>query len=274
MYDTGDAGPGDRYDQRRQRAALLGPLAFPGAVAVGVSALILHGVAGAPTEAPPEVTLPDGSSRIGGGPVLVRRLPLRRWNIIDGIPVATVEDALAQAVPRLGQRHALALLDSALHQGLITQDGVARAHAAAAGRRGVARTHAWWGWADARAESPAESWARAGCLRLGIAPDVLQLPVVGSGGRVVARVDLAWLLSDGGWLLVEVDGRDVHSTPEAQFRDRRRQNLLDTRRTVLRRFTGREAWNGELAAAVARDLRAASWRPRPQTRPLALHLDG
>ncbi len=273
VYDTGSAAPGgDPYDHRRRRAALLGLLAYPAAVATGSCALVLRGVAGTPTDLRPEVTLPDGTSREPRGPVTVRRLPLSRWDLVDGFACATTGDALRQAVPGLDRRQALAVMDSALHRGLVTPAALAAAHDAARGHRGVARTHPLWALADGRAESPAESWARLSCHDHGVPPDVLQLPVV-LGGRTVARVDLAWLLPDGGVLVVEIDGAEVHSTPDAVVGDRRRQNLIDSRRTVVRRFSGTDAWHGVVGPHVARELRAAGWRPRAVRSDAVLTLD-
>lgn len=260
--DVGTAGPADldRYDARRRRAAVLGVLAHPGAVATGLCALVLQGVRGAPVDVRPEVTFPDGSAREAATPVRVRRLPLRRWTFVDGLPCCVVEDALAQAVPCVDRRHAVALMDSALHRRTVSSDGLARAHDAARGRPGVERTHRWWSEADARSESPAETWARLTCADAGVPPDTLQLVVVDRQGRFLARVDLAWFLPDGRALLVEVDGQEVHSRPEALFDDRARQNRIVTGRTVVRRYTGRDAWRGSLAAELTQLLGAAGWR--------------
>jgi hypothetical protein len=106
-----------------------------------------------------------------------------------------------------------------------------------------------WEAADERAESPLESFVRWECLVAGIPPDALQLPLVDRGGRVLARGDLAWQREDGRWLVVELDGADVHSTPVAVFADRRRQNLLTGSGAVdLLRFTGRDL--GRIAPVV------------------------
>jgi hypothetical protein len=60
-----------------------------------------------------------------------------------------------------------------------------------------------------------------------------------ASGRTLARGDLGWRLSNGRWLLAEIDGRDVHSAPEALYNDRVRQNrLVATGRVDLFRFVG------------------------------------
>ncbi|MGF0118171.1 type IV toxin-antitoxin system AbiEi family antitoxin domain-containing protein [Promicromonospora sp. Marseille-Q5078] len=276
VYDVGPPSPGGRHphDRARRRAAVVGLLAHPGAVATGVCALVLRGVQGAPTVVEPEVTFPDGLSRRARPPVRLRRIVLERWDEIDGFACATVPDAFAQAVPDLDRRHAVALMDSALHRRDVTADGLAQAHDRARTHRGVMRTHSWWGEADGRAESPAETWARLSCADAGFAPDTLQLLVADGRGRPFARVDLAWRLPDGTALLVEIDGRDVHSTPEAVYADRERQNRIVTRRTLVRRFTGADAWSGRVASDVARLLTDAGWRPHPLPHDAVLRLDG
>lgn len=264
VYDIGAPGTHagtDPLDHGRRRAAVLGVLTHPGSVATGVSALVLHGIQGVPRSVAPEVTFPDGSARRTRPPVRLRRVLLRTWTLVGDLPCAAVADALAQAVPEVDRRHAVAMLDSALRTGRLSDAGLVTVREAVRGRRGAARTHRWWDEADRRSESPAETWARLACADAGFPPDVLQLPVLDVGGRFLARVDLAWLLPDGRALLVEIDGRDPHSRPAALFADRARQNRIVTAGTVLRRYTGAEAWRGSLASDVGAVLRAAGWRP-------------
>ncbi|WP_166845804.1 type IV toxin-antitoxin system AbiEi family antitoxin domain-containing protein [Isoptericola sp. BMS4] len=221
VFDTTTVKPESdsaRYDLRRRPTAFLGPLSLPGSILVGLGALVLHGVKGVPPSYRPEVTLPDATSRERTGPVRVRRLLVATPVVIDGVRCAPLAEALAQAVPTLGRLDAVAVLDSARHQGLLTDPECARSLTAR--RRGARRCWGWWDDADARAESPAESWARATCQDRGFPPDAVQLWVVGRGWR--SRVDLAWVLPDGSVLLVEVDGRDVHATPDALYDDRHR----------------------------------------------------
>ncbi|MFC8600718.1 hypothetical protein, partial [Isoptericola sp. NPDC057191] len=264
VLDTGTVSPSsvsESYDHRRRRAALLGPLVHPGGIAVGVGSLVLHGVQGAPVDLVPEVAVPKARPRTGDGPVQVRRILVPAPVEVDGILCAPLRDSLALAVPALSRLDAVAMIDSAWQQQLVDREGLAVARGLTTGRRGTRRSWPWWGDADGRAESPAETWARITCLDLGCPPDAVQLRIVGRGWR--ARVDLAWLLPDGALLVVEVDGADVHSAPDALFVDRRRQNRIDTRSTMVRRYTGSDARGGRLAAEVRSVLTAARWRPRP-----------
>ncbi|MGC3955847.1 MAG: type IV toxin-antitoxin system AbiEi family antitoxin domain-containing protein [Propionicimonas sp.] len=253
-------------DRQRRRMAVLGALAYPGAVVTGVAALVLHGVQGAPVVIRPEVTFPDGSPRRAQPAVRLRRLRLSQWLTLGDIALATVPDALAQAVPQLERRHGVAMMDSARHQLRLSEAELRAAHDRARFSPGVLRTHPWWDESDPRAESPAETWARLACVDAGIPPDALQLRVLDRSGRLLARVDLAWLLPDGRWLLVEIDGRDEHEAPTALFRDRTRQNSILTDRTLMRRYTGAESLDGTLAGQLTTLLRTVGWqsgRPTP-----------
>ncbi|WP_139820762.1 hypothetical protein [Krasilnikoviella flava] len=264
VLDTGSVRAStvsESYDLRRRRASLLGPLAHPGGIAVGVCSLVLQGVHGAPVDVVPEVAVPKARPRAAAGLVRVRRILVTAPIEVDGILCAPLRDSLALAVPGLSRLDAVAMIDSAWHQGLVDERGLAVARGRATGRRGARMSWAWWEDSDHRAESPAETWARITCLDLGCPPDAVQLWVVGRGWR--ARVDLAWVLPDGTLVIVEVDGAEVHTRPDALFEDRRRQNLLDTRRTLVRRFSGGEARSGRLAAEVRSMLQSAGWRRRP-----------
>ncbi|WP_435737190.1 type IV toxin-antitoxin system AbiEi family antitoxin domain-containing protein [Cellulosimicrobium sp. PMB13] len=230
VYDT-DATPVAQrpHDHRRRRAAWAALLAFgPDAVAVGPCALALLGVTGLPTRVTPQAALPGGRALESRDGVVLRMFD-------DGMTVVRVGDryvaspewALAQAVPELDRGPAVSVMDSSLHLGLLDPAGLDRAHDHARGRRGVARTHAWWELADGRSESPLETWARLDCTDGGVPPDALQVPLVGASGAA-RRGDLGWRLDDGRWLLAEVDGAEVHDTPVAAFADRERHNDLVT----------------------------------------------
>ena len=82
-------------------------------------------------------------------------------------------------------------------------------------------------------------------------------------GRFLARVDMAWALPDGRWLLGEVDGVEYHSERRDVTADLARQNSILTDRTLLRRWTGRDAANGTVARQVAALLRPTGWTRTP-----------
>jgi hypothetical protein len=273
------------WPERRRRTALTGLLRHgPKAAAVGVTALALLGAEGlpmtdtsqvaiygaqgrrlpAPAARPPVGSIPETSSRDADGSVsvVVRQFDAgMRTVVAGGFRIAAPEWALAQAVPELPHRNAVAVMDSMLRRRLITAQGLERAHALARGRRGVARTHQWWSEADGRAESPLESFGRVDCIEHEVPPDDLQVEILGNDGILLGRGDMGWRLDGGIWLLAELDGREYHEKPEALLHDRSRQNLLLLHGEArLLRFTSREA---AVPGVIARTVRRAleTWAP-------------
>lgn len=227
----------------RRRAAWLALLALGrDAVAVGSCALALLGVSGLPARIRPEAATPTSGPRASRDGVVARYFePQMTTVLIDGRRVASPRWAIAQAVPELPRWSGLAVLDAVLREEILDDRGLEIAHAIARGRRGVASRHDLWEHACGLAESPLESAARLDCIDWGVPPHRLQLPVHGSTGRVEARADMAWRLTDGRWLVAEVDGREFHDAPSAAAADRRRQNrLVGGGRFVVLRFTSRD----------------------------------
>ncbi|MFC8734048.1 hypothetical protein ACFT5B_16470 [Luteimicrobium sp. NPDC057192] len=244
------------WDARRRRAAWAGLLAYgPDAVAIGTCALALLGAGGLPPTIAPQVALPRASNRLSRDGMSARQFDAGMETVVvGGRRVATVEWAVAQALPELPRRNGLAVLDSVLHRDLLSPAGLARAHDLARGRRGVAAAHELWELADGRAESTVESFGRLDCIDGGVPPDVLQLPLDDS--PFPERGDLGWELGDGRWLVAEVDGKEVHDLPAAAFADRTRQNgLVSSGRFEVLRFTGADL-DGVMARTVRRALGA------------------
>lgn len=270
VYDTDPVPVGERvradvHDHQRRRAAWLAMLAYGDrAIAVGQSALALHGVQGLPTHITPEVMIAGGDVRRPRDGIRVRRYDAAlSTTSYASREVVAVLPALAQSVPALDRRHAVAVLDNAVHTQLITRAEVEVAHDLARGRRGVERTHDWWGLVDGRAESPLETFARLECIDSGVPPDDLQRDFFGPTGRFLGRADLAWQMPDNGWVVLEVDGTGVHSLPDALFHDRERQNrLVAERGVVVLRATSKDLrLPGKVGSEVARVVKPRGWTP-------------
>ena len=116
-------------------------------------------------------------------------------------------DALREAVRCQPPRAAVATLDSALHLGHLEADELDELFATLPERYGVVRR-----LVDARCESGPESLVRLILRSLGVRFDV-QVGIPGVG-----RVDFVV----EGWLIVECDSFEHHSSWDAQRRDRRR----------------------------------------------------
>ena len=150
--------------------------------------------------------------------------------------IAKIEHALAQALPGLPRDHAVAVLSSALNTRKLDRAGLAKVRQLLRRRRDAGPVLGWLDLADGNDESPAETFARLSCIDHGVPPDRVQV-VFHKDGRFLARCDLGWILRDGRWLVVEIDGIGPHSTQEALVKDAPRQNrLLATERIVLLRF--------------------------------------
>lgn len=258
----------DWFTHAARRQTWLALLAHgPEAVAVGPSALVLHDVQGVPFDTEPEVAMPGGSRRVSRVGILrqYRSFPTLR---IGDREVARLDHALAQALPVLPRDNALAVLDDTARRLGMTTARLADVHDLLRGRRGAEQLHALFPLVDPRSESPAESAARLSCHDNGVPPDGLQVKVM-AGGTVVARVDLAWRLPGGRWLIVEIDGIGPHSTARALVRDAPRQNrLLASGDVIVLRFKPSDnARPGGIGRQVAAVLRRHGWRPH---RPAAL----
>jgi hypothetical protein len=145
---------------------------------------------------------------------------------VAGPEVRRAEFTVVDAALDLDRMQALAVMDSALHQSLLTTDELAAAVAAARGRPGIQQLRPLAELADGRAESPLESRCRLICIDGDLAPDDLQYEVCDRAGHRIAVGDLAWHRRRKRPLLAEADGEAVHGLPQPVFRDRRRGNLL------------------------------------------------
>jgi hypothetical protein len=266
VFDTDLVPPEQRsradvLDHLRRRPAWLGLLAGgPGSTAVGLCALALYGVKGLPRTIRPELVAPGGKWRPPRDGIVFRKLGnLVTAEFGDTFRIASVTHALALGVGQMRRDDAVAAMDDLLRTGKATVDDLARAHELARWHRNVEATHPWWQLANGRSESPLESAARLACLDAGIPPDALQLVVRDANGTFLGRVDLAWRLPDGTWLLVEIDGAEVHGTPEAVFRDRTRQNaLLSAGGSKLLRFTAKDI-RSRMTPTLFTLLRRSGW---------------
>jgi hypothetical protein len=156
------------------------------------------------------------------------------------------------AALQLSRPDALAVLDSALHLGLLDRAQMWQAIDLAQHRRGIVELRALAELADGRAESGVESRVRLACIDGHVAPDELQYEVRTPEGHLVAIGDLAWLRALRRPLLGEADGVSIHSTPEAVYRDRFRGNALVAHGCDTIRFTYADSFRPSYIAATVK----------------------
>jgi hypothetical protein len=177
--------------------------------------------------------------------------------IYNGLRVSCAFRTVVDAGLKVDRPTALALMDSALHLGLLTTDELHASIVQAGGRRGIVVLRELSYLADARAESQVESRVRLACIDGDVPPDELQHTVVDTNGVVLARGDLAWLKRRRP-LLGEADGESVHSLPAAVYRDRFRGNDLVGASYDTVRFTFKDTFKkGYIPWVVRRALAAA-----------------
>jgi len=234
----------------------------PDAIATGCCALVLHGVSGLPRDFPLEVAREDRSPRHARHGVTVVGYPKFPTELISGRDVARIDHAAAQALPKFPRQNALAVLDDLARWHEFTPTRLAELHDLVRRRHGAAQTHDLFGLVVRRSDSPAESFARLSCIDNGVPPDDIQVRIV-MDGKVVARVDFIWLLPDGRWLVVEIDGVGPHSTPQALVRDAPRQNqLLASGQVIMLRFKPTDNDKpGGVGAEIAKVLAKHRWKP-------------
>lgn len=154
------------------------------------------------------------------------------------------------------------MLGSVLHQGFLDLSALDQVRDMLRHRRGSVRALGWFPLASALDESPAETAARLSCLDRGVPPDGQQVTFT-LAGVALARVDLAWRLPGGRYLVVEIDGRAFHSGQEMLADDSARQNgLVGTDRLVVLRYPAAEALGGgSIGPDVAARLTGLGWTP-------------
>lgn len=179
------------------------------------------------------VHMTRGASRMRSAESRAHKLPARsgrrsvvlHWHPLVDLPSAGCVgaiDALIHAVRCQSPRHAIATLDSALHRGLIGAEQLADVFAALPRRFRVLRS-----FVDGRAQSGPETLVRLMALSLGCSVD-LQVRFEGVG-----FVDLVL----DGWLVVECDSKEFHSSWQQQLKDYRRDRLLAQRGLSVLRLT-------------------------------------
>lgn len=179
-----------------------------GGVLGGASALRTYGV---------WVTLPPPRTQVATRPHAGRSASStveRLWVpfTTDALPWrVSLLDALAQHASDVEREHAVASIDSALHQGLL---GAGELEALF--RMLPRRCASWRRLLDPSAESGLESLLRVPCVLRGWTVEA-QVPAPG-GGRGDLRID--------GWLYVEADGSEWHDDPRQAAKDRRRNSAI------------------------------------------------
>lgn len=181
----------------------------------------------------------------------------------DGVPctniAATVFECLCATEFRLG----LAIVDSALHNHLVSQESLIdyfEQHARY--RHGFRRARETLMCADGRSDNGGESVVRAIILELGFAAPDLQVEIEDPlNPGTCKRVDFYWLLEDGHAIVGELDGFEkylkahegprkspednLHSAIKAMRNERMRETSLNLAGMTVLRFSYADALDAD-----------------------------
>lgn len=172
---------------------------------------------------------------------VTKTLPPSDISLVDRLPVTTLERTCIDYARSAHPAHALAVADAVLRRLSGTTRFSAGQESAAAikedlaerierlgPRRGVVGARAVIAHADARSESPAESWVRWLMLTTGFAVPDLQTPVVTDQGTFYP--DLLWsgAVVRGNWRFigVEYDGVAKYQSPDDLYAEKVREDAL------------------------------------------------
>ena len=123
----------------------------------------------------------------------VASLPPGDVTLVQGLPCTTPARTVVDCLRHLPPPEAVAVGDAALRSGRVTHEDLARAVEQAAGRPRVAAAAALLPLLDGQRESPLESRSAFVMHAYGLPAPQLQVRILDQRGRVVARVDFAWL---------------------------------------------------------------------------------
>jgi predicted transcriptional regulator of viral defense system len=198
-----------------------------------------------------DVTAPKRTGRRKDGIAVHSAVTLdaRDVTVVDGVPCTTVPRTILDVAEDGSSREIERLLDRAEVRGLFDLRAVDDVLARADGRHGAVTLRAVLSEIRLGAtltRSELEERFLAICRSVGLAPDGVNawIPHADGGG---AEADFVWR---GQRLVVEVDGREVHTTRRAFEHDRRRDQRLMLAGWRVVRFTWRQVCFGPASVAA------------------------
>jgi hypothetical protein len=196
----------------------------------------------------PHFTATSGPTRHRSGVhIRVARLSLAEVGDHHGIALTSPARTVADCLRTLPGRDGLAMLDAALHRGLVRIDAVLEILSSQARWPGTSRARQVLALANSRRESPLESWSAWAFAHTDVPAPEWQAEVRDRDGLFIARADCWWSAGVVG----EADGRSKYALAAAerggdakavfdvlQAERRREQRLRDVGADVVRWSTG------------------------------------
>lgn len=185
----------------------------------GISAALMHGLSiSYPMLGTIHVANAPGSRGNSTAGILRHRVRKTEAELIDGVSVTSLRVTVLDCLRADGMhfREGLAIADSAARKmGWSATELVSQLCETGKRLHGTKQALAIAKYADPRAESGGESFARATMLRLGFVLPELQIRVVNpldSGASF--RTDGMWILPDGTIIILEIDGNEKRINPD------------------------------------------------------------
>ena len=159
------------------------------------------------------------------------------FTVVNRFATSVVTRGLADSMALVARLTALSVVDSALHQDLISRSELDVIEDLTSRRRGALQVREMCRLADGRAASPLESRVRLRAHDGGTPPDDLQWPVRDRHGVVVGISDMVWVRRERRPVVGEADGEGPHNLLRAITHDRHRQNDFTGAEVDILRFT-------------------------------------
>ncbi len=172
--------------------------------------------------------------------LLVHSCPLPESDVttVAGIRVTTVRRTLLDLLRWSDRLTAIWACEDAVRKNLITPSELATIAENVGSEPFACPIRRRVSLVDARSESPLETLIRLVLVDGGLPLPVLQHVLTDIDGRVVARLDFAYV----EWrIAIEADGRAVHDEVKAVYRDRQRGNDVELAGWHVLRFTWYDA---------------------------------
>ena len=226
------------------------------AVVAGVGAAAIHGSRWISADQDAELIWAEHRRMFDGLRIGFDKLAPNEIETVDGLVVTTA----ARTAYDLGRRApfgtAVARLDALCRATGVGTSDITRLAERHGGARGIVQLRAVLDVVDAGAESPQETRTRLALMAAGLPRPQTQIEVVGSDGRVFARIDIGW----ARWkVAVEYDGEQHWSDERQRAWDIERQQLLEALGWTVIRVSAlqlrTDPWG--IAARVRDKLRAA-----------------
>jgi hypothetical protein len=187
------------------------------------------------------LTVPPGSRKGGYGRsgVTCHTADLPEEHVIKlyGLPVTTSGRTVIDIARTRPFTEGVVVADSALHERHTSKTDLRRVMASCARWPGTTNAKKVVEFASQLAESPLESCARVVFHERGLPPPQLQVPVFGSSGTLIARVDFMW---QEYRVVVEADGLLKYDSGQTAIKELARDRLLREAGYEVVHFTWKE----------------------------------